>query len=99
MGAGDPARIPRPARLVADLAVLVRVGQEAHGPRALHRRGEPRLLGAGEAGDAPRADLPALAHEPAERREVLPVELLRAQAGAPLALCGGALSGLGLGAG
>src|SRR5581483_11821990 len=76
------------AALRPGLAVLVGVGQEAHGAGSLHGVGQEPLLDLRQAGDAARADLPALADEPAERREVLPVQLLRREAGPALALSG-----------
>src|SRR5829696_1804953 len=67
---------PRAAALVAVLAVVADVRQQRDLARPLDRRGDLVLVPAAGARDAARADLAAVRHVLAQRRDVLVVDLI-----------------------
>src|SRR4051812_47655802 len=67
---------PRPAALVAILAVVADVRQQGDLARALDGRGDLVLMPAAGARDAARPDLAPVGHVLAEARDVLVVDLL-----------------------
>ena len=67
---------PRPPRSGRSSRASLDVGQQRELARALDRRGDLVLVAAAGAADPARADLAALGDEPAQRRDVLVVDLL-----------------------
>src|SRR4051794_40529300 len=67
---------PRPAALVAILAVVADVREQRDLARPLDRRGDLVLMAPARAGDPPGADLAAIRDVLAEGRDVLVVDLV-----------------------